>query len=73
MDTSKTQYNDSLQVRITRQTGSSIKTHNFSGKQWRPDSDSAQKTTLKMTYLIPWAHRSLLLTSVIISIEKLMK
>ena len=53
MDTSKTQYNDSLQVRITRQTGSSIKTHNFSGKQWRPDSDSAQKTTLKMTYLIP--------------------
>ena len=37
----------------------------YFGKKWRPDLDSAQKTILKMTYLIPWAHKSLLLTSVI--------
>ena len=30
MDISKTQYNDSLQVRVTRQTGSSIERDNFS-------------------------------------------
>ena len=41
------------------------------GKKWRPDSNSAQKTTLKMTYLILWAHRSLLSTSVIDNTIKL--
>ena len=35
-----------------------------SGKKLRPDSNSAQKTILKMTYLIPSAHRSLLLTTI---------
>ena len=34
--------------------------------KWRPDSE--QKTTLKMTYHIPRAHRSLLMTSVIRSL-----
>ena len=30
MDVSKTQYNNSLQVHVTRQTGSSIERYNFS-------------------------------------------
>ena len=30
MDISKTQYNDSLQIRVTRQSGSSIERENFS-------------------------------------------
>ena len=37
----------------------------FFGKKWRSGSDSAQKTTRKMTHLISWAHRSLMLTSAI--------
>ena len=32
MDISKTQYNDSLQVRVTHQTGGSIERDNFSAK-----------------------------------------
>ena len=39
MDMSKTQYNDSLQVRVTRQTGSSIERNNFSVMYlWNGDS-----------------------------------